>query len=72
MKHSDFTIGGEFVTTTGTWRYIGTRTIVAIKVSNYDDPSWFNGPSYAIAEVVFDEDDRERCWPDQAAQDAET
>ena len=73
MNHSDFTIDGEFVTATGTWRCtdIGARTIVAIKISGYDDPSWFNGPPYAVAEVVFDEDDREGCWPDQATRDAE-
>ena len=73
MKHSDFAVGEEFLTATGTWRCtdIGTRTIIAIKVPDYDDPSWFNGPPYAVAEVVFDEDDREACWPDQATRDAE-
>ena len=41
MGHQDFAIGGEFETATGTWRCtnVGTRTIVAIKVSAYDDPS---------------------------------
>lgn len=24
---------------------------------------WFNGPPYAVAEVLFDEDDREGCEP---------
>ena len=24
---------------------------------------WFNGPPYAVAEVVFDEDDLEQCKP---------
>jgi hypothetical protein len=74
MKHSDFSIGVEFMTESGQWRCtdVGTRTIIAIKVSEFDvvkqaddgqitsqivsdDPSWFNGPPYAVAEHVFDE-----------------
>ena len=27
-----------------------------------DDPSWLNGPPYAVAEVVFDEDDLADCY----------
>ena len=56
LSHQDFAIGREFETRTGTWRCtdVGTRTIVAIKVPAYDDPSWFNGPPYAVAEMVFD------------------
>lgn len=59
MLRSDFKIGDEFRTTTGTWRCtdIGTRTIIAIKISDYDDASWFNGPPYAVVEHVFDEND---------------
>ena len=30
--------------------------MIAIKISDYDDPSWFNGPTYAVVEHVFDED----------------
>ncbi len=26
------------------------------------DPSWFNGPPYAVAESVFDEDSMVACW----------
>ena len=26
-----------------------------------DDPSWFNGPSYEVAECVFDESDMDGC-----------
>ncbi len=26
------------------------------------DPSWFNGPPYAVAEYVFDEDSMVACW----------
>ena len=59
IKHADFYIGMEFLTETGTWRCtdIGTRTIVAIKISDHEDPSWFNGPPYAVQEHVFDEND---------------
>ncbi|MHB8535666.1 MAG: hypothetical protein ACYDBW_09500 [Sulfuricaulis sp.] len=28
-----------------------------------DDPSWLNGPPYAVTETVFDEDDIETCYP---------
>ena len=64
MEHGDFAIGKEFQTTTGVWRCtdIGTRTIIAIKVSGRDDQSWLNGPPYAVAEMVFDEDDLDGCW----------
>lgn len=64
MEHGDFAIGEEFVTASGTWRCtdIGTRTIIAIKISDRDDPSWFNGPPYAVVEMVFDENDLGGCW----------
>ena len=57
MRHEDFAIGQEFETATGTWRCtdVGTRVIVAIKVSDNEDLSWFNGPPYAVLEVVFDQ-----------------
>jgi hypothetical protein len=57
---------------------VGTRVIVAIKISDIqvttsdgeklttktisDDPSWFNGPPYAVAGQVFDEDSMPGCW----------
>lgn len=58
MLHTDFKIGDEFTTATGTWRCtdIGTRTMIAIKISDYEAQSWFNGPPYAVVEHVFDED----------------
>lgn len=31
-----------------------------------DDPSWLNGPPYAVAEVVFDEDDLAVCYRTEA------
>lgn len=74
MKHSEFAIGREFVTATGIWRCtdIGTRTIIAIKVSGQKDAAWwFSGPPYAVAETVFDEADWDGCWPDQATRDTE-
>jgi hypothetical protein len=55
---------------------IGTRTIVAIRtdrvlvannagdlqqLSGGDADSWLSGPPYAVAEVVFDENDLEGC-----------
>lgn len=56
MRHSEFRIGTEFYTTARRWRCtdVGTRTIVAIGLDAPDD-SWYNGPPYAVAEVVFDE-----------------
>lgn len=37
----------------------GTRVIVAIHVSDQvrRNPSWLQGPPYALVETVFDEDD---------------
>lgn len=35
---------------------VGSRVIIAIPI-NASDASWANGPPYAVAEVVFDEDD---------------
>ena len=41
---------------------IGTRVVVAICLSgHHDDPSWLDGPPYAGAEVIFDEDDLKAC-----------
>lgn len=65
MRHADFKIGREFLTSTGRWRVtdVGTRTVIAIKLDRDDDPSWYHGPPYAVAEFVFDEDDFESCSP---------
>jgi hypothetical protein len=60
LAHGDFTIGMEFATAAGKWRVtdVGTRTIVAIKVDPQGErDGWLDGPPYAVAEVVFDEDD---------------
>src|SRR5436305_13062099 len=65
MKHSDFKIGTEFLTGSGRWRCtdVGTRTVIAIKLDLDHDPSWYNGPPYAVAESVFDEDGMQDCDP---------
>ena len=64
MTHSDFAIGCEFLTEVGRWRCTdgGTRTIIAIKIDK-DDPKWYSGPPYGVAEMVFDEYDIEDCSP---------
>jgi predicted RNase H-like HicB family nuclease len=58
VRPDEFHIGLEFYTTTGRWRCtdVGTRTVIAIRL-NAPDESWYIGPSYAVAESVFDEDD---------------
>lgn len=68
MKHADFSIGCEFTTegsrVRGTrWRCtdVGTRIIAAIEIEPGRDPSWYSGPTYAVLERVFDEDDFPGC-----------
>jgi hypothetical protein len=65
VKHSKFKIGMEFMTEAGRWRCtdVGTRTIAAIRLDLEHDPSWYNGPPYAVAEMVFDEYGMEDCNP---------
>jgi hypothetical protein len=68
VQHSDFYVGLEFYTGSGRWRCtdVGTRVIVAIQL-NAPDSSWYNGPPYAVAEVVFDEYALEGCSLDADA-----
>lgn len=63
MRHADFSIGMEFQCGDYRWRCsdIGRRTIVAFCLDHDDDPTWYNGPPYAVAETVFDEYDQEGC-----------
>jgi hypothetical protein len=63
MQHAEFRIGETFRCGGHRWRCtdIGTRVIAAIKLDHDDDLSWYNGPPYAVAEMVFDEDDMEDC-----------
>jgi hypothetical protein len=62
MTRDDFRIGLEFYTAAGKWRCtdIGSRVIVAIQLDQ-DDPNWYAGPPYAVAEWVFDEYDQSGC-----------
>lgn len=66
MTHSDFKIGTEFCTAAGRWLCtdVGSRTVIAIRLDHQDDPSWYNGPPYAVAEAVLDEYDFDGCWVD--------
>ena len=51
------------LTASGRWRCIdvGKRIIAAIRLNHDDEPSWYNGPPYAVTEAVFDEYDFEGC-----------
>ena len=70
MEYAQFKIGESFKTATGIWRCmdIGSRTIAAIHMAHedgrpvYEDPSWFKGPPYAVAEEVFDAYDFGGCY----------
>ena len=63
MRHADFKIGMLFECSDNRWRCtdIGTRTIAGIRLDHEDDPSWYDGPPYAVAEMVFDEYDQAVC-----------
>ena len=63
MKRADFSIGKIFRCGDKRWRCtdVGARVIVAICLDHDDDPSWYNGPPYPVAESVFDEYDIEGC-----------
>jgi hypothetical protein len=65
MQHKDFRVGMEFLCGGGRWRCtdVGRRTVIAIALDRDNDPSWYNGPPYAVAEIVFDEDDLKGCEP---------
>lgn len=65
MTLADFKIGMEFRMSGNRWRCtdIGTRIISAIKLDRDDDPTWYNGPPYIVAEMCIDENDMEACEP---------
>lgn len=65
MKHEEFKIGTEFFCGVRLWRCtdVGTRVITAIHLTASKHPSWFNGPPYAVDEMVFDENDLPGCKP---------
>lgn len=63
MTPQDFEIGMTFgaAAELGAARTSETRVIVAIRLDHDDDPTWYNGPPYAVAESCFDEYDMEGC-----------
>jgi hypothetical protein len=66
MEHKDFRIGLEFICGGKRWRCtdVGTRVIAAICLDDQkEDDSWYHGPPYPVAEMVFDEYDQEGCVP---------
>jgi hypothetical protein len=65
MEKDQFKVGETFWCSGKAWRCtdIGTRVVVAICLDHDDDPTWYDGPPYAVAEVVFDEYDFERRTP---------
>lgn len=69
MQRTDFHIGQTFYTPSGAWRCtdIGSRVITAILLDHPDDPSWYNGPPYTVAEAIFDEYDQPGCSLDPHA-----
>lgn len=60
MEIEDFDIGTEFYMGGKKWRCtdVGKRCVIAIELQQktVDDPSWLNGPPYAVAEHILDED----------------
>jgi hypothetical protein len=65
MQPKDFSIGLEFQMSGNRWRCtdVGTRVVIAIKLDDREDRSWFSGPPYAVAEYVIDECSMEACEP---------
>ena len=64
MNKEDFQLGTTFYCGGKKWQCtdMGSRVITAICLSEHkEDESWFNGPPYAVAEIVFDEDDQQAC-----------
>jgi hypothetical protein len=59
MIHPEFKLGEEFICGGTLWVVtdIGSRTVVAIPAKE----DWMNGPPYAQAECVFDENDLPGC-----------
>ena len=60
MKHTEFRIGLEFYTATGAWRCtdVGTRVVTALQLGQ-PDSKVYEGPPYAVAEFVLDEDNQD-------------
>jgi hypothetical protein len=62
MKHSEFVVGHRFSMSGQQYRCtdIGSRVVVAIRL-NKADASWYTGPTYAVPELVIDEDSMPAC-----------
>jgi hypothetical protein len=67
MRLQEFMVGKTFWTVTGEWRCtdVGSRVVVAIKLDHPEDPSWYDGPPYGVAETVFNEHDLGGCYPNR-------
>jgi hypothetical protein len=67
MRLSDFSIGLEFWMDGKRWRCtdIGTRLVIAIQLIHDDDPSWYDGPPYAIPELPIEPHDFTACSLDR-------
>lgn len=63
MELGEFRIGGEFFM--GDLQYrctdVGQRTVTALQIEPGRDPSWYNGPPYAVVEHSLDEYDLPAC-----------
>jgi hypothetical protein len=59
----EFHIGLEFEMSGKRYRCtdVGTRVIVAIELAPGLSEDWFNGPPYAVREIVIDEYDLPAC-----------
>lgn len=66
MLLSEFCSGGAFVDEGGNlWRCTdkGGSCVVAIQLDHEDDPSWYNGPPYAVTEELFAQERLPGCHP---------
>ena len=63
MQHREFKVGLEFSMYGARWRCtdVGTRIVAATKLDHDDEPSWYDGPPYAVAEQILDEHDLPAC-----------
>lgn len=73
MELHEFKIGASFWTYTDEWRCtdVGTRVAVGVKLGPVDEEhgaaARFGGPPYEVEEVVWDEYEREICFPTKDA-----
>jgi len=66
MKLSDFTFGESFWMSGAEYLCvdIGTHYVIAIRLTDTikADPSWLNGPPFAVSVVAFDAYDQKVCY----------